>query len=361
MKKILNIADVIPSYRIGGLNAMVNQLVESLAVSGYKSDLCHFQAESKHENEYAFNGLINFIKLVSKKRYDVAIVHSIYMPVYPFIVLILKLLGVKVYIQSHGSLSKHSFSKKSVKKILFKPFIASMLLMVDGFIFSNKSEFKNSIIKNEKKVKFLPNLVSGSTGRPTSAITNGKLVFLGKVDFYYKGIDYMLSEIANFRAEQGEIELDIYGYGNDKSLTKEAMLESDGEVIRMANIIRKLNLNDRVVFHGMLNNLDRDSLLTSYEALVLCSASEAMPLVISEALSLGLPVIITRSTNMGEYVEKYQCGFVVDEHKSLSDAILELKSLSDLEKMNMKYNAIKCFKEQLDITLIDDKVRELNF
>lgn len=361
MKKILNIADVVPSYRIGGLNAMVNQLVESLAVSGYESDLCHFQTESKHKNEHAFKSFSNFIKLVSKKRYDIAIVHSIYMPVYPPIVLILKILGVKIYIQSHGSLSKHSFSKKSVKKLLFKPFIALMLLMVDGFIFSNRSEFENSIIKNRKKVKFLPNLVAGSKNNTPSKVTNGKLVYLGKVDFYYKGIDYMLSEIAKRDVRENEIKLDIYGYGNDKSLTRENMLLNDSEIIRMSNTIHEYNLNDRVFFHGTLSNLARDSVLTSYEALVLCSASEAMPLVISEALSLGLPVIITRSTNMAEYVERYRCGFVVDEHKSLSDAILALKSLSDIEKNSMKYNAMKCFKEQLDIVLINDKVRDLNF
>ncbi|PNQ51070.1 hypothetical protein C1141_21380, partial [Vibrio agarivorans] len=127
------------------------------------------------------------------------------------------------------------------------------------------------------------------------------------------------------------------------------MLLNDSEIIRMSNAIHEYNLNDRVFFHGTLSNLARDSVLSSYDALVLCSASEAMPLVISEALSLGLPVIITRSTNMAEYVERYRCGFVVDEHQSLSDVILALKSLSDKEKNSMKHNAQRCFKEQLNI------------
>ena len=67
--------------------------------------------------------------------------------------------------------------------------------------------------------------------------------------------------------------------------------------------VEQLSLTDRVYFTGPLFDADKDAALRNADAFVLPSVSEGLPLVILEAWSYGLPVLMTRKCNLPEGFE----------------------------------------------------------
>jgi glycosyltransferase involved in cell wall biosynthesis len=55
------------------------------------------------------------------------------------------------------------------------------------------------------------------------------------------------------------------------------------------------------------------SLLAACDIFVLCSRWEGLPMGCLEAASLGLPLFVSRGTNLAEYVEENNAGVVLDE------------------------------------------------
>ncbi|KZN37373.1 hypothetical protein N474_06680 [Pseudoalteromonas luteoviolacea CPMOR-2] len=357
MRKVLNIADVKPNYKVGGLNSMVNQLVDALESLHYDSQLLYFRGTASKSSQTQYKGLIELFKLLRKNKFDVVIIHSIYHPLYPFIAMLVKISGATLFIQSHGSLTENAFNKPSLKKLIYKPLISAMLKISDKFIFSNESEFSHSIIKGSDKVKYIPNLINFVPQDVDYSPNGNKLVFLGKVDFYYKGIDRMLEGLAELKARGLHAELDIYGYGENKDLSFEEMVEQDPSIIQLLARIDELNLSKSVFFKGLLDPVNRRSLASHYDALVLFSSSEAMPLVISESLAEGLPVLISKETNMGSYVDKFNCGLVLKEN--VAATIERFMLASNSAKQAMSQNAKNCFANCLDIKYLENIVKEL--
>ncbi|ALO40935.1 glycosyltransferase [Pseudoalteromonas phenolica] len=356
-KKVLNIANVKPNYYVGGMNAMVNQLNQGLKDLGFNSYLLFFNGESTDESFIKFNGLYELFSVLRKERFDVVIIHSIYHPLFPIISVLTKLVGSKLFIQSHGSLTTNAFFKPSIKKILYRPLIKLMLYLSDKFIFSNESEFHNSIIVKKERVEYIPNLIAYEPNEAIYKNHGNKFVFLGKIDFYYKGIETMLHAFQEIKKQGYEFQLDIFGYGENKSLSLQEMKTSEPEVVKMLSLINVLELNDFVTFHGLLEPSKRKIMSENYDALVLFSNSEAMPLVISEALGDGLPVIVNKKTNMSSYVETHKCGLVADTNAESS--LREFIDLSDEDKREMSKSAKKCFDEFLNIKHLEKSLKEI--
>ena len=78
------------------------------------------------------------------------------------------------------------------------------------------------------------------------------------------------------------------------------------------------------------------------------SRSEGMPLGILEALSYGLPCLITKGTNMGEYVQTYNAGWVAETNAESIAEQLQQAVADDSEYIEKSKNAICLIQEEFE-------------
>lgn len=105
-------------------------------------------------------------------------------------------------------------------------------------------------------------------------------------------------------------------------------------------LAERQGISDRVVFHGEQTNPYR--FMYSADLLLVPSSHEAAPIVIDEALSLGLPILTTKTTSSHEMVTERHGGWVCEnDDQSFESALLELlKDITALKavSVNLKNN-----------------------
>ncbi len=96
----------------------------------------------------------------------------------------------------------------------------------------------------------------------------------------------------------------------------ELLIAGDGPLKKeMKALTTELNIMDKVKFLGFIKN---NEMLEAYRAstiFVLPSKSEGMPMVVLEAQSLGLPVIIGNFASSDELIEDGRTGFIIKSEK----------------------------------------------
>jgi glycosyltransferase involved in cell wall biosynthesis len=114
-----------------------------------------------------------------------------------------------------------------------------------------------------------------------------RFAFVGRlVD--WKGVDLLLDALAHSEGLP-RIELEVFGAG-----PQEASLRAQAE---------RLDLGDRVRFHGFVPQEETARRLASLDGLVLPSLYECGGAVVLEAMALGLPVIATRWGGPADYLD----------------------------------------------------------
>ena len=99
--------------------------------------------------------------------------------------------------------------------------------------------------------------------------------------------------------------LDALKLLKDKDIPYQAVLIGEGmDLEAMKQKTNNLELNDRVIFTGLLQGQTLADTLASCDFLVLSSNYENMPVVILEALGCGLPVVSTRVGGIAEIINE---------------------------------------------------------
>ncbi|MBO8256015.1 glycosyltransferase [Providencia rettgeri] len=362
MKEIINVANIDPSEKAGGLNLMVKNIVSTQNQLGLSSLLLYF-SETRYKDdkiEYPnikYNGFISFLRGIKRNKHYVF--HSIYNKKYIFMMLMIKLLGANYSIHAHGSLSKHCIKKSFLKKSLYLLIIKIMTKMSSFLIFSNKSEHENSIIKKTNRIIYIPNLIPNI--EPITLTRDFfRIVYIGKIDYYYKGISQLLIAFSEFIKTNNNFKLELYGFGNKKNIDLNNICSSEQDIIRLKRDVESLNLQNNVKFLGPIIDREKINTLCSTGAFILTSNSEAMPLSISEALACGTPVIISKQTNMGNYIKQYGSGIVCDNTpESILDALIAYKSELIPEYNKVSEQATKCFINELSSDQLPKFILEL--
>ena len=74
---------------------------------------------------------------------------------------------------------------------------------------------------------------------------------------------------------------------------------------------KKLRLEKSVKFAGFVNGYEKLQLLESAKLFVLPSYSDVTPMSITEALTMGVPALVTKNCDYPE-IEKYNAGIIVE-------------------------------------------------
>jgi len=125
---------------------------------------------------------------------------------------------------------------------------------------------------------------------------------MGRLAIDHKGLDVLLEGYARYVRSSGDADSELVIAGPDFRSGR-SELEA---------LTASLLLERSVQFPGALFGETKDALLRSARVFVHTSRWEGMPFAVLEALALGCPVLLTQATNLGDVVEEYGAGVVVE-------------------------------------------------
>jgi len=130
----------------------------------------------------------------------------------------------------------------------------------------------------------------------------------------------------------------------------------EGQGKNITRLIDERGLHDQISWEGPLppdSTLERMSRASIY---ALPSVNEPFPMAVLEAMSVGLPVVITDSCGLAPAVKSNESGIVVDStEESFTDALKRLLS-DDALRANMSKNARQAVKDSFSMSAVADEL-----
>lgn len=314
--KILHVVNV--GILANGIGAVILPLQEEQARLGHTIKVATVRhLRSPIPPLFEIHKASEFSELINEFSPDVVIFHSLYMVEYISFSKYLTKCHIPYLVELHGALSKENY-----KKGKFKKYIANLLCFnkflrgAKSIIYLNAGEYSNSLVKNINPQSiiipngcYLPSKVERFDKMPPERI---EILFLGRIDIYHKALDVLLEalEIVEKEGCADRIHFHFYGTG----------LESD-----LASFKSAINkISSFADFGGPVYGREKEQVFQSSHIFILNSRYEGMPMGILEALSYGLPCIITPQTNMAEFIQDSNAGWVTKlDAKEIADTIIK--------------------------------------
>ncbi|MHA8060780.1 glycosyltransferase [Aquirufa beregesia] len=227
----------------------------------------------------------------------------------------------------HGSLYDETFHLKSsrFKKVFLSLYVKKMLIMAQQVIFSTKDEalkvrnflsipIRSNIIPNIVDVQKFEILPTKGTFRQKFAISTERLILthFGRVTIK-KGINYVLEILPNLVQRYPNVLYVIAGS------------EEDNYLDELRSMIKKKNLEQHVIFTGLLPSNEGIELLVDTDVFVLPSLSENFGMSVVEAMLCEIPVVISEHVGIALDLKEENCAYVIQlNNSSLERAVLEL-------------------------------------
>lgn len=337
--RILHIADFGKYGNLNGVGEAVLHLAKSQKQIGVNVIVAYTRP-----NPYIKNPICVFAdkkqifkRLINEYKPDIAVFHSFYDFKHPRFASILKNKHIPYLITFHGGASRTNYLRKRLVKaianeLIFKPYIRSAA----ATIYLNEGERRSSIFMqlDSHKSMILPNGIS-KPNKTHSFKPDENIVisFISRLDYHGKGIDILLKAISSIEDELLKLKVKFAFYGYDY---KDGTVE---QINSTSNICEYL---------GYVSSIEKENAFLGTDIVILPSRSEGMPVSILEALSYGIPCIVTPQTNVADIIEKYNCGWVANlTVTEIASAILRAaEELNDNCNM-LKDNAIRASSDYL--------------
>lgn len=279
---------------------------------------------------------------------DLVVFHEVYYVEYLAIGRYLKKNSVPYIIIPHGSLRDEAQKKKRLKKttaniLLFNRFIhgaAAIQCLSQKELGSTRFSCRKFIGTNGVNMP--------DTRKVVFSEDSVRFLYIGRLETHIKGLDILL-EAVGLRADvmrEKHCTLDIYGP------------DYEGQYKRIEEFIREKKLGDIVCLHHEISGAEKERMLLAADVFIQTSRSEGMPLGLLEAMSYGLPCVITEGTSLGEYVRQYDAGWVAETDAEAIAAAME-KAIEEKNRWQLKSeNARKLAEENFSWEKITEKTIE---
>ncbi len=235
----------------------------------------------------------------------------------------------------HGAYNKIAMQKNAfVKKVYFNMYEKQLIKNADYIHCIGQSEVDglNELFPAQRS--FLQ--AYGFDIPTTPKIQNQKnsfvFGFLGRIDIYTKGLDLLVKAFAQKFKGMQDVSLWIIGDSEQRA--------------KLEEMVKELGINNQVVFTGAKFGADKDELLKQINVFLHPSRNEGLPSAVLEAASFGVPSIVSKATNVGEYIEQYKAGKCVPNENvnELSEAMFHTYILDQKEYENLSKNTSQMLK-----------------
>ena len=200
-----------------------------------------------------------------------------------------------------------SMTAAAIRSHLLKKKIANILFFNKLVAGAESIQFltENEYIESKNNFKFKKHFVLGNgveIPKKHYTVKNRKefkIVFVGRYNVYHKGLDILLDVVKNhadwFR--DNHVILELYGSNSDNGLTY------------LTNHVDENCFGDVVKINGPAFDEAKEKALLDADVFIHTSRLEGQPTSVIEAISYGIPVIVTPGTNVSDVVKKYSLGF----------------------------------------------------
>lgn len=219
----------------------------------------------------------------------------------------------------------------AVKSILRKVLKNSFLNFADGYQLQNDVK-----IISERSCLFLPSTrgLSITTKKRFSNSPPYRLVFLGRWH-RNKGIDLFLKSLKLLKEESWDLIQDVRIFGGGP-------LQNSVE----KNVKALIQLRRPVSMGGYLDTFEAINLLQSSDYLMIPSRIESTPVIFSDAMKCGCPIVAMPVGDLPYLIKEFRCGICAEEVSAgaFSEALQEILSFSpekfekDLKRAGESFN-----------------------
>jgi glycosyltransferase involved in cell wall biosynthesis len=148
-----------------------------------------------------------------------------------------------------------------------------------------------------------------------------KLLYIGRLEVATKGLDLMLDAIKInadlMRAKK--VTLDMYGP------------DHQGRVAALREMIAERGIGDIVTLSDPIVGEEKEAAYLDADAFIQTSRTEGMPMGILEALSYGLPCLVTEGTTLRTLIDDNDAGWGCGTNtEEISEALVKLINEADL-------------------------------
>lgn len=253
--------------------------------------------------------LMKLFKYLKSNRYDIVHIHNGFVLYLSISALAAKLSGIKhIVCHLHGTdiVADKNVVKRCIKKVRKKIDLYILGKCATHYFTCSKKaaelSFGNKFLKRHS-VEFFPNAIELDQFRYD--ISKREDI---RQQYNIKN-QFVIGTVGRLSKEKNQVFLvDIFNELCKKQENCILMIVGDGSIkTQLQDKIKELNLEDRVIFTGSVNNVHE--YLQVFDVFVLPSFTEAYPIVMVEAQAAGLPIIVsdvvtkeTAITNLVSYV-----------------------------------------------------------
>lgn len=138
-----------------------------------------------------------------------------------------------------------------------------------------------------------PDIAPAKAGQSDVSATGLKLCFVGSL-ILRKGLHGLIRAVRSVSAAGQAVSLDAYGAGDPSKY------EFD---------------DDTATYRGLIPFGTASAVMAGYHAVVVPSEHDGWGVVVNEALSAGVPVVVSKNVGASAMVEKFGCGIVYDPER----------------------------------------------
>ena len=288
-------------------------------------------------------------------NYDVVVVHGIWQYSSFGAWIALRKLGIPYYVFTHGMLDpwfKRTYPLKHLKKWLYWPWAeyrvlrdaqAVLFTCEEERILARKSFWLYKC--NELVVNYGTTAPTGDPALQRQAFLNQFpelrhkriLLFLGRVHVK-KGCDLLLEAFAKVAGSEDSLHLVMAGP------------DQTGWQAKLQSSAKKLGIDQKITWTGMLSGKLKWGALYAAEVLVLPSHQENFGIVAAEAMACGVPVLISNKVNIWREIVADGAGLVAnDDLNGTTQLLQKWLAMSPDEQQTMQEKAKRCFTERFEI------------
>jgi len=173
-----------------------------------------------------------------------------------------------------------------------------------------------------------------------------KFIYVGRYDITVKGLDLLTDAFIEIKdwCRENNVVLELYGPIEGENLGLEDLKTK----------IKNADCLDIIKINGAVYNEEKQKKLEEAQVFIQTSRNEGQPMGIMEALSRGMPCVVTYGTNFGEYCNQNKCGIGVAFEKSeLIKAVKEIYNNKEYRELCRK-NAAENAKRDFEVEAVAD-------
>lgn len=230
---------------------------------------------------------------------DIVVFHEAYIKEYIMLSKELRTHHIPYVIIPHSELTDAAQKKKWLKKKV------ANILMFNSFF--NGAAAIQCLSETEKKsTHFGKHRFIGTNGinipnkQKTSFHSDRtEFVYIGRLDVYHKGLDLMIEAIRSIADYLRENNCSFHLYGPD----------AEGRFQHVTDLIHNAGVQDIVSLNHEVSGEEKERILLNADVFIQTSRFEGMPMGILEAMSYGLPCIVTEGTTLSETIQNGKAGW----------------------------------------------------